>query len=343
MTTDVVVSDNSRIKRVITEADRCYLNCLKGLLILLVVIGHFGQTISNLLPEKVAYIGHGIIIFIYIFHMPLFLFISGFLSKNAEKRRHKAFADIFIPYLCFQITISICMLIVMKSVDIQNPFVPYMGLWYLLTLFFYRLILPELSSVKGILFISLLISVFTCFISNLGNEFALKKTFGFLVYFLAGYYTSSIRVTVNKVIAFVSLIITCIAVILITKRIDYSLLLSIFTRNATVDSFSHWFYAPLYYSIAFVATSSIGYLTINIVPNHCAFLEKLGRESMAIYLSHLILFMFIGFLVGKDNRYFVITISSICIFFSVIVFSSDVYTRFFNGFLTYVKKGCMKV
>lgn len=57
------------------ESERRYLNVLKGFLIVLVVIGHFGQTIANNLPTQVAFIGQGIVLFIYLFHMPLFLFL----------------------------------------------------------------------------------------------------------------------------------------------------------------------------------------------------------------------------------------------------------------------------
>lgn len=342
MAIDVGVLDKSRIGRVITESDRSYLNCLKGLLILLVVIGHFGNTIANLLPENTVFIGQGIIVFIYIFHMPLFLFVSGFLSKNVEKRRQRAFSDIFMPYLCFQTIISVCMLLVAKSGDIKNPLAPHMGLWYLLTLFCYRLVLPELSKVRGVLFISFLLSVFTCLFSAVSNEFALKRTFGFLIYFLAGYYASSIRITINKFVASISLIVACAVVILVTKKIDYGILQSILTRYAMADSFSHWFCAPLYYFVAFIATSSVGYLAINAVPYKCAFLEKLGCCSMSIYLSHLLLFMGIDFLVDKGDRISALIINSMGVVFSIIVFSSDWYRRFFDGSLTYIKNLCIK-
>ena len=97
------------------ETDRSYLNVLKGLLIVFVVVGHFGQTIANNLPSNIDYIGQGIVLFIYLFHMPLFLFVSGYLSKNTEKRRQKAFEDLFIPYVVFQIFVGICILVLTKS------------------------------------------------------------------------------------------------------------------------------------------------------------------------------------------------------------------------------------
>ncbi len=52
-------------KSVPMEEERQYLNVLKGLLIVLVVIGHFGQTIANNLPSDIAFVGQGIVLFIY--------------------------------------------------------------------------------------------------------------------------------------------------------------------------------------------------------------------------------------------------------------------------------------
>jgi len=110
------------------ETDRKYINSLKGFLILCVVIGHFGQTIANNLPERYAFIGQGLVLFIYIFHMPLFLFVSGYLSQNAEKRRAKAVSDLLVPYLLFQFFVGIAMLVLTKSGEVlQNIFIPQMG------------------------------------------------------------------------------------------------------------------------------------------------------------------------------------------------------------------------
>lgn len=54
---------------------------IKALLILLVVIGHFADTYIKATYFK------GIYVFIYAFHMPLFIFISGLLFKNEDVLR----------------------------------------------------------------------------------------------------------------------------------------------------------------------------------------------------------------------------------------------------------------
>lgn len=50
-----------------------YIDTLKGVLIILVVLGHCGTALStNMLSS------------IYAFHMPLFILISGYLSKKSS-------------------------------------------------------------------------------------------------------------------------------------------------------------------------------------------------------------------------------------------------------------------
>lgn len=53
---------------------------LKGILIFLVVFGHFALPVHSASDTLNALYG-----FIYIFHMPLFVFVSGFFAKSIVK------------------------------------------------------------------------------------------------------------------------------------------------------------------------------------------------------------------------------------------------------------------
>ena len=57
------------------------IDTLKGLLIILVVLGHVITTLDN-----VNIVNHAVMGIIYIFHMPLFILISGYLTKSPEKQ-----------------------------------------------------------------------------------------------------------------------------------------------------------------------------------------------------------------------------------------------------------------
>ena len=57
------------------------IDSIKGLLIVLVILGHVITTLDN-----VNRINHAVMGLIYIFHMPLFILISGYLTKNPSEQ-----------------------------------------------------------------------------------------------------------------------------------------------------------------------------------------------------------------------------------------------------------------
>lgn len=323
--------------------ERKYLNILKGLLIVLVVVGHFGQTIANNLPDKFAFLGQGIILFIYAFHMPLFLFVSGYLSKNAEKQRGKAFGGLLIPYILFQLVLGIAELVLTKrSTILQNVFIPQMGAWYLLTLFSYRLVLPEVSKLRGVFLLGIVLTVFGCCFTGIGNEFALKKSIGFFVYFIAGYMTKEIpRNKIKKYISLPLLAVVAAMFVFAARLTDYSTALSILTHGLTTDDFDSWYIAPVIYAAAFVITAFICFLVVNAIPKKCASLENLGKDTMPMYLSHLAVFFAVGYLVPKDNWIVTVAISTACIVITLILFSRNWYKKLFNSTLQGVNRVIM--
>jgi hypothetical protein len=76
------------------ESRNVFIDNVKGVLIFLVVLGH--------VIGLYMYENFGLFMlwaYIYCFHMPLFVYISGFLSKDPEKIQRKAFRRFLLPYL----------------------------------------------------------------------------------------------------------------------------------------------------------------------------------------------------------------------------------------------------
>ena len=57
------------------------LDSIKGLLIILVILGHLIIALDNY-----NFINHSVMGLIYIFHMPLFILISGYLTKHPDRQ-----------------------------------------------------------------------------------------------------------------------------------------------------------------------------------------------------------------------------------------------------------------
>lgn len=61
-----------------------YFDNIKGVLIILVVIGHLLEPCARL--GSVGLAGFRVLDFIYMFHMPLFIFLTGLFSKSVFKK-----------------------------------------------------------------------------------------------------------------------------------------------------------------------------------------------------------------------------------------------------------------
>jgi fucose 4-O-acetylase-like acetyltransferase/poly-gamma-glutamate capsule biosynthesis protein CapA/YwtB (metallophosphatase superfamily)/lysophospholipase L1-like esterase len=161
-----------------TENRSYFLDNAKGILIFLVVFGHFilpfrGQPFLKLLAD-----------FIYIFHMPAFVFISGYLSKFVSDQKKSQFKLLTI-YLFFN---YLLMLFSVNYLDRDlSLLTPYFSYWYLIALLAWRYITPIIAKHPKALPLSLLISLLAGYHQEIGNQLALSRIIGFYPFFLAGY------------------------------------------------------------------------------------------------------------------------------------------------------------
>lgn len=155
---------------------------IKGILILLVVFAHFIEGISN--TEYVYK-------FIYIFHMPLFIFVSGYFGKFDKK---KLILHLVYPYIVFQL-LDLCFdAIFISHQDIHLQVTkPWWILWYLFAMIIYHLLIPVLQSKNPlycgcVLAGSVVAALIAGYNKDIGYFMALSRTIAFAPYFIAGYY-----------------------------------------------------------------------------------------------------------------------------------------------------------
>ncbi|MDL2244351.1 acyltransferase [Parabacteroides sp. OttesenSCG-928-J18] len=174
-----------------------YIDIARGICIILVVMGHFTPTDTP--GWYVRFID-----IIYCFHMPLFMFISGFVYQTYQKPISykkfiaKKFNRLMVPYFLVSVLIICIKLITGKGMYLQNPvslssfyemfYSPTAGffLWFIYVLFLIFLIIPFFNSEKKInllLFISLILYLLPVEITTL---FCLKYFKSYLFYFVLG-------------------------------------------------------------------------------------------------------------------------------------------------------------
>ena len=160
---------------------------LKGIMILLVVFCHF---LEQFVPDW-SRLGllRALYCCIYAFHMPVFIFCSGYFSKGANSRR--TISGCLVPYLTFQLLYGLLFFQHGKSLgadllSIFNLTTPQWTLWYLLSLFFWRIFAEPFTTLRYPLFWSAVLSLYIG-LTGAGSFLSLSRTFAFFPYFLAGY------------------------------------------------------------------------------------------------------------------------------------------------------------
>lgn len=129
---------------------------------------------------------------IYAFHMPLFVLISGYFTrqKNLGIQLIKSFKLLRL-FVVFQI-IDLLIRYVFggETFSLIRCLYPCFALWYLLCLFYWRILLsviPQKWDPKWIIAISFLISITVGF-TNINGIMGLHRFFSFMPYFMIGHY-----------------------------------------------------------------------------------------------------------------------------------------------------------
>lgn len=160
---------------------------IKCILIFLVVLAHLMEISAPFAGKDALYK------LIYAFHMPVFIFFSGFFARYSSS---KIVFHLLYPYLLFQ-TLYLFFHNYILYPDTPAAFqftTPYWALWYLLAMVFYYLLIPLLHQQKlwqcfAVFILSIAASIIAGFFNEIGFFLTLSRFFTFLPYFVLGYYT----------------------------------------------------------------------------------------------------------------------------------------------------------
>ncbi|MFL0197690.1 acyltransferase family protein [Clostridium sp. WILCCON 0269] len=301
-----------------------YFDNLKLLLITLVVIGHtIEPLIGSYLNIKLLYT------LIYSFHMPLFVFTSGYFSKNinTDEKFFSKINTIFVPYIIFQLLYSLFNIYILKAQNFKITFVyPYWITWYLLSLFIWTLILPYFSKIKYSIIITIFISILCGYDNTIGYYLSLSRTITFFPYFLIGYFTQRhhiniIKQYITKKYAISALLIISILFYLMNTKIDYRWFYGSFSYSQLNSSiYPNYIIRTVIYGLAIIISISV----LILIPDKKFFFTHLGSRSMTVYIFHgfiiklLLKYKFFDYIDCLKNEIFIIVLS----LFIVIILSS---------------------
>ena len=259
------------------------IDTIKGFLIILVIMGHIITGLDN-----VNVINHGVMGLIYIFHMQLFILISGYLTKHPSQQRPKemwkSVGNIMVTLVVFQL-LSALIVYLFNGIFIQ-PLLefPFGILWYLLSLICWRIMLyytPKRLLNQPVLYFGIAIIVSLLIgLTHLGKFLSIQRTLNFYLFFLMGFYYRQGPFNTplwhnNKLHAGVALVML-------------PLLFWLYPRCGNVMNGAD------YYGIAglpekamvLVCSISMSLLVFNLTPDN-KWLRPIGKDSLFYYVYHI--------------------------------------------------------
>lgn len=189
----MIAWDKLRFKgELVAKVRLAYFDNIKGVLIILVVVGHLLEPCARLGSAGLE--GFRILDFIYMFHMPLFIFLTGLFSKSVFKNGcFRAEVPLFYFAICFLLYTG---LMVEKCLLGSNVSFNYLTLngripWYLMVAGFYVLGVPFFARLKPLAAMGggLAIAVLAGLVDGT-NMLSASRAITFLPLFLAGFYLS---------------------------------------------------------------------------------------------------------------------------------------------------------
>jgi fucose 4-O-acetylase-like acetyltransferase/poly-gamma-glutamate capsule biosynthesis protein CapA/YwtB (metallophosphatase superfamily)/lysophospholipase L1-like esterase len=155
-----------------------YWDNLKGVLIALVVFGHYLFEYRDFSAIREA------TYLIYAFHMPAFVFVSGYFSRSERSTSDETLVKILIWFVLLNFSM---MFYAYFYADQPFSFVRhYYSSWYLLALFLYRATLPLCRKIPLIVPLSVAVSLGVGFIRTLDDVWALQKIIALYPFFIVG-------------------------------------------------------------------------------------------------------------------------------------------------------------
>lgn len=259
-----------------------YFDNLRGFLILCVIVGNSLEYIYQTAIDI-----HYLVLFIYLFHMPLFTFISGYFCKKSKRTTQEKVIATVKLYLFSQIFYHLFNKIILKGTSNFELLKPNWTLWYLFALTFWYILSDYIHNYKKAFIISIIISLFLGFDKTIGPYASSSRIFFFLPFFIAGFaFDKDILLEkYKKYTLHISLLVFIVLGTLFTiKDITYVELFFEYTyyTSYTSSSIFPFLIRIFHYVGAFV----IGAFILLIFPNKNIFLSWIGRDSLILYISH---------------------------------------------------------
>jgi fucose 4-O-acetylase-like acetyltransferase len=265
----------------------------------LVVIGHMLTTVRT--DSALAF---GLYAYIYLFHMPAMILLSGYFSKaEVTPNSIRSTLALIVTWITFEVLwIGYRGLIDGRAFNDSFLIVPSWTLWFLVTLITMRILLPFIARLRHPLIVSLVIALVAGLSPLIGTGFSASRTLSFLPFFVFGWLarergwlsgdrfmkpSRKLKAGAWAVLAGIAAVFVAWPTMRSTFRVDKWLTWrddywSMIDLAGALPAFAGLGMRSLFITIAFVMTLAV----LVIIPRRTSVITVWGTRTLYLYLLH---------------------------------------------------------
>lgn len=278
-----------------------YIDNIKGYLIILVVVGHIIERMMGNFD-----IARQLYMFIYIFHIPAFTFLSGYFTTKEQSMSavKKNFIRILLPYMIFQVLFLIIMCLYNPTITtkslIYSILTPQYALWYIFCLFVWKTTLPWFLKLPYPIILSIAIGLLSGLLPKYSQVFSSSRILAFFPFFVMGYYAqtkewfpyqpANSHNSKYKAVSIAILLYALTCSVILNGRFQPHFLYSNFYYEIGQPVWLCFLFRLIAYLSAFLT----GLAFMLLIPKTRTIISLIGERSLYVYLLHsLILYIFV--------------------------------------------------
>lgn len=306
---------------------------MKGLAIFLIVLWHF-DSIKSINPVVFK--------LMILTALPLFFFVSGYFSKIDLDQPLKSFRRLLIPFIIFSIITKLFkVFIIGDPFTTKNMFVSTdFALWFLVALFFMKMALPIVDKFKYPMLTSIICALIIGFLQIHSQYLGVTRFVGYFPIFLLGFYYKDYKEILENKYSDLTNFFKKHSLVMSLLAVAFILIVSF-----SIDSIgAYLFKTPFKGNLLFELIKRVLVITAmflvvllfnRYMTNRQCFLTKFGINSMAVYLLHIYLHLYLkpifkGYF--ADDKIIFLPFVLILSFVITFVLSRDFVTKYLNKF-----------
>ena len=315
---------------------------LKFFLVTCVVIGHFADQFTD-----VSYVYDSIFLFIYSFHIPLFIFTSGIFHKSVNTTEKAIF------FISIGFAYKMCSAIVERllgTVNVEFFLLMDGGIsWFMFALAAYTVILKiiEKQNKTYILIFSILLACFVGFDQTIGDFLYLSRIIIFFPFYLSGVLLKDIDFVSlkknNTAYIIIGAIILFVWLSLCFFKVDllYGLRYLFTGRNPYFPQIMS--FAPLVRISSYIISFVVGAAIIMIMPNKKIYLfSNMGKNSINVYFWHMNVYYILNKVFHVSNLFYYGTLGKLCFLLLAVIISIVLSQSVFSFPIKQIRKQIFK-